>query len=186
MTTTIPWTPQAGAASALDSSDLTTVGRSDLTTPLLIVLAVCLLLAVAAIVAAALLSRPRRSPRTARPRGAHRDGSDRGAWRARVDEVVARYHDGALDREEAFARLAAVARDYASSASGRDMSAHTLDDLRHVPRDPGNRRGLDLLRQTIAALYPAEFADAGANAQARETSVEQAAEWVSALMERWR
>lgn len=173
-------------SAAIDSTDLNVVGRLDLTTPLLAVAVACALLAVALIVAAALLSRPRRRPAQPAPRGAHRGETGRSVWRRRVDEVVSLYHDGSIDREEAFTRLAAVARDFASSASGTDMSSRTLNDLRQVPRTPSNRRGLDLLRQTIEALYPAEFADAAANAQARGTTVEQAAEWVSALMERWR
>ena len=49
----------------------------------------------------------------------------------------------------------------------------------------GNRHGLDLLRQTIAALYPPEFADERFNAAAGEASVDEAAGWVATLIERW-
>ena len=87
---------------------------------------------------------------------------------------------------EAFLRLAAVARDYASAVSGRDMSAQTLSDLHRGDRDARHRDGLNLLRQTIEALYPAEFADPQLNSAARQTDVRQAAEWVSTLVERWR
>lgn len=171
---------------ALDTDDLTTVGSLDLTTPLAVVLAVCAVAAIMLIVLAAVLSRPKRSAPRQAPRGAHRSDADGNQWRRRIDEVVTLHDSGVIDREDAFTRLAAVARDYASTVSGKDMSSHTLNDLAHEPRRPNNRRGLDLLRQTIEALYPAEFADAGVNTQARDTSVEQAAEWVSTLVERWR
>ena len=46
--------------------------------------------------------------------------------------------------------------------------------------------GFTLLRQTIAALYPPEFANAEFNAQAKDATVEQAADWVLNLVERWR
>ena len=43
-----------------------------------------------------------------------------------------------------------------------------------------------MLRQTIAALYPPEFADERFNDSARQTDVEQAAQWVNRLVERWK
>ena len=55
-----------------------------------------------------------------------------------------------------------------------------------TPRTTGNQHGLTLLRQTIEALYPPEFADAERNHTAREATVEQAGEWVANLVERWR
>ena len=45
--------------------------------------------------------------------------------------------------------------------------------------------GFTLLRQTIAALYPPEFATPSSRAGEGRT-VEQAADWVLNLMERWR
>ena len=53
-------------------------------------------------------------------------------------------------------------------------------------RSTGNQQGLTLLRQTIEALYPPEFADAERNHIARQATVEQAGEWVANLVERWR
>ena len=47
-------------------------------------------------------------------------------------------------------------------------------------------KGLDALKQTIGALYPPEFADDARNRIAQTTSVQQAAEWVANLVERWR
>ena len=93
---------------------------------------------------------------------------------------------GELEREEAFAQLAAIARDFASTATGTDVRNQTLTDIEETPRTTGNQQGLTLLRQTIEALYPPEFADAERNHIARQATVEQAGEWVANLVERWR
>ena len=53
------------------------------------------------------------------------------------------------------------------------MSAQTLSDLHRGDRDARHRDGLNLLRQTIEALYPAEFADPQFNSAARQTDVRQ-------------
>ena len=79
--------------------------------------------------------------------------------------------------------LAAIARDFASNMSGRRMQANTLTDLRRLRRT-GVAVNWDLLRQTIAALYPPEFAQSE-HPQARGVSVRQAADWVLDLIERW-
>jgi len=173
------------ATLALKSDDLTPAGQIDMTGPFVAMLVAFLLLAAALITGVALLSRPRRNRVRTRPHGAHNGAGDKAAWRARIDDVVARHADGALGREDAFAELATIARDFASEATGRDLASHTLTDIRVEPRDPSTRSGLDLLRMTIAALYPPEFADAAVNAHAREASVEEAAGWVSNLVERW-
>ncbi|NEG54319.1 hypothetical protein [Bifidobacterium platyrrhinorum] len=170
---------------ALDSKDLTPVGQIDLTGPFIAVLAACLLLAAALIACVVVLSRPKRAKPKAVARGAHRAMGDKAYWRGRIDEVTARHADGSLDREEAFAELAAIARDFASDATGRDMKSHTLTDIRREPRNPATRQGLDLLRMTVAALYPPEFADMTVDAHARGVTVEEAAGWVSNLVERW-
>ncbi len=171
---------------AVDVDDLTVTGELTLTIPLVIAFVIFLLLAALLITLAVLLSRPSKKKKERTEKGAHRTASDKSVWRQRIDDVIGLYNSGGIDREEAFTRLAAVARDYATSVSGKDMTSHTLSDLAQEPRLPGNRRGLDLLRQTIEALYPAEFANAAVNAQARVTTVEQAADWVSTLVERWR
>lgn len=173
-------------ALSLKTDDLTIATSVDLTVPLLIVLLACLLVMAAAIALAVVLSRPRRRPAKPQAHGAHAIATGKGVWRTRIGSVVEDYDNGVIDREEAFLRLAAVARDYASAASGRDLSARTLSDLHREHPGSGHRDGLNLLRQTIEALYPAEFADPAVNAAAQRTDVAQAAEWVSSLVERWR
>ena len=93
---------------------------------------------------------------------------------------------GALPRHEAFVELSVIARDFAGAASGKELSSSTLTDLAYLNRTPANRQGLDALKQTIGALYPPEFADDARNRIAQTTSVQQAAEWVANLVERWR
>ena len=171
---------------ALNHEDLKPLEQLPLYGPLLIVLAASLALAIVAIVLAVLLSRPRRVEKRARTLGAHSPASGKSVWHGRINEVLARHQRGELARDESFDELARIARDYASTASGSDMSTQTLLDLNRGTRTDMNRRGLDLLRQTIAALYPPQFADDALNAQARDTSVEQACAWVSRLVERWR
>lgn len=169
---------------AVQNDDLTPVAQLDMTGPLVAVLAACLLLAATLIACVVLLSRPPRARRE-RTRGAHSMSTGKAAWHARIDEVTSRHAAGDIDREEAFLALAAIARDFASEATGRDLSTHTLADLRGERRDPSSRRGLDLLRMTIEALYPPEFADESVNAHARQADVAEAAGWVSNLVERW-
>lgn len=177
--------PTVAASWVLAASKFEPAGRIDLTTPLIVSLVAAVLLAVILIVAAVLLSRPRRVRVRPEPRGAHADARSRRQWHDRIDDVVAGHASGALTREEAFARLASIARDYASEASGRDMTSHTLADIRREPRTRTTKQGLDLLRMTISALYPPEFADATADPHVGEVSVEEAAGWVSNLVERW-
>ena len=148
--------------SSLNTDDLTVIPQLDLTVPLVAALLVCLAVMIAAIVLAVVLSRPRRKPRVSAARGVHAAATGKSVWRNRINAIVEDHDNNVIDREEAFLRLAAVARDYASAVSGRDMSAQT------------------------EALYPAEFADPQFNSAARQTDVRQAAEWVSTLVERWR
>lgn len=130
---------------------------------------------------------PRTQPRNSdRARGAHSNASSKAEWRARIDDVVARHESGALPRHEAFVELSVIARDFAGAASGKELSSSTLTDLAYLNRTPANRQGLDALKQTIGALYPPEFADDARNRIAQTTSVQQAAEWVANLVERWR
>ena len=143
--------------SSLNTDDLTVIPQLDLTVPLVAALLACLAVMIAAIVLAVVLSRPRRKPRVSAARGVHAAATGKSVWRNRINAIVEDHDNNVIDREEAFLRLAAVARDYASAVSGRDMS-----------------------------LYPAEFADPQFNSAARQTDVRQAAEWVSTLVERWR
>ena len=141
-------------------------------------------LAIIGIVLVAALSKPRRA-RIQAP-GAHAVQNQRMVWHRRIEEVVQRHEAGELNRVDAFSELAEIVRAYASATTGSDMAAHTLADFNAMPRTAANREGVDLLRQTIAALYPPEFADFASNAQAKTTTVRQAAGWVSNLVERWR
>ncbi|MCH9275330.1 hypothetical protein JS533_003440 [Bifidobacterium amazonense] len=167
-------------------ADLTPVPQLGLAAPLLAAIAGCLSLAIVLIVLAVVLSRPRRRPANTARRGNHATGGDLAAWRARIEGIVSRHESGELSRERAFVELAETARDFAGAATGRDMSASTLRDLSSLPRGTAERQGLDLLRQTVAALYPPEFADAALNGHAASISVREAAGWVSNLVERWR
>lgn len=174
---------------AIDVEGLTTIAPPDLSW-LVAATAVCAVMAVALTVATVVLSMPRRrEAHDAAPHGAHRESSPRWAWHERIDAIVSAERSGDISREEAFTRLAAVARDFASQAGNADMGASTLHEI--SAKTSGSEvgrfgaRGFTLLRQTIAALYPPQFADEQFNRQARETSVEQAASWVSNLVERW-
>ena len=170
---------------ALDVSGLQAAPQAGAPVPYLVALAALAAAAIALVALAVWLSRPR--TRTDRgPRGAHAHAGERGRWRERIDMIVRRHADGLITDREAFAQLAALVRLFASQTTGTDMRSRTLADIAAMPRDAGAGEGADLLRHTIAALYPPEFADSLTNAQARGTDVEQAAEWVRNLVERWR
>lgn len=167
--------------------DLHPVGRLDLSTPLILVSLGCLIVAVVLVVLIIVLSRPVHRTKTKQNRrGAHMDGNALDRWRGEVNDIVRRHESGELSREDAFVELADLARRFASEASGSDMSARTLSDLTVLPRTTGNRQSLDLLKHTIAALYPPEFADAALNRHAGAVGVREAAGWVANLIERWR
>ncbi|RSX54691.1 hypothetical protein [Bifidobacterium samirii] len=179
------WRPVPHVA-AIDVTGLTPVEPADLAGPLTVAVAGCLVAAVLFAVLVWFLSRPRRARRTRDRRGAHVDGAAAGRWHRMVADIVDGFESGAIDRQEAFVRLAQVARAFASARTGDDMSARTLVDLNRMPRSTGMRGGFDLLRQTIAALYPPEFADPALDRQAGAADVRQAAGWVDDLIERWR
>lgn len=166
---------------AVKTSGLKPVEQLDITTALIIVLTACLLVALALIAGVIVLSRPRRSK--PQPRAAHIANTNKAKWHQRIDDVLLRHKADELTSEQAFAELASICRNFASVHIGQDMSAHTLTDIRLEPRTPSSGSGLDLLRVTIEALYPPEFAARTVNAT--QTSVEDAAGWVSSLVERW-
>lgn len=166
--------------------DLTPTGPVALATPLSVAIIIAMAVAVVAIVLVVILSRPRRVTHAAVHHGAHGETASADRWRTLINDVVDRYHAGTLDRESAFVELARLTRRFATQATGERLDASTLRDLSMLPRTPGNRAGLDLLRQTIEALYPAEFADASRDAHAGAIDVDEAAGWVSNLVERWR
>ncbi len=170
----------------LAEDDLVIKDQIHLENGLAVVIAVCLLLAVVLVALVVWLARPSRKPANIVNRGRHDALDGKTVWHQRIDDVVSRHARGELEREEAFAQLAAIARDFASTATGTDVRNQTLTDIEETPRTTGNQQGLTLLRQTIEALYPPEFADAERNHIARQATVEQAGEWVANLVERWR
>ena len=145
----------------------------------------CALAAIGFIVAVIVLSRPKSPGEGHFTRESRHAMTDKEIWHTRIDDIVEQHERGVIDRDEAFTRLAELTRQFASTGFNRNMSNHTLTDLKREPRIPSNQHSLDLLRQTIAALYPPEFADAEYNEQARETTVEEASAWVATLVERW-
>ena len=158
----------------LAEDDLVIKDQIHLENGLAVVIAVCLLLAVVLVALVVWLARPSRKPAKIVNRGRHDAFAGKTVWHQRIDDVVSRHARGELEREEAFAQLAAIARDFASTATGTDVRNQTLTDIEETPRTTGNQQGLTLLRQTIEALYPPEFADAERNHIARQATVEQA------------
>ena len=74
---------------ATDPGDLRPVESLALTTPLVVAIVACLLLAVGLIALIIMLSRPAHKPRNSdRARGAHSNASSKAEWRARIDDVV--------------------------------------------------------------------------------------------------
>lgn len=183
----IPITTTADITMAIKLDDLNPVGELDQSGMLTAMLAGCVAIACLLIVLIIVLSRPRTiPPRAPRPKGAHHPTGGTRVWHQRIDAVVQRYHAQDITRDQAFTELAAIAREYASGVSGTVMATQTLSDLNRATPPTSGKEGFTLLRQTIAALYPPQFADERYNDAARTTSVEQGAEWVSALVERWR
>ena len=178
--------PRILHVAAIDVSDLAPVMPADLSGPLAAAVAGGVVVAAAAVALAWFLSRPRRMRKVRDRRGTHVDGAAAQRWHRMVADIVATHESGAIDRQEAFVRLARVARAFASTRTGDDMGARTLTDLTRVPRSTGTSGGIDLLRQTIAALYPPEFADPASDRAAGGVAVRQAAGWVDDLIERWR
>lgn len=173
------------AVMALDTTGLDPSGTLDLNAPLIAASAIALVAAVALIVAAVLLSRPSKRKAPAPAGGAHAVHNGKEGWQRTIDDIVKRYKEGILSKQEAFAELAAVARGFASEASGSRLDSHTLVDIKRQ-RHAGDDGNWVLLRQTIAALYPPEFADGEHHPIAKDASVAEAAGWVSSMVERWR
>lgn len=118
--------------------------------------------------------------------GAHSAHTSLSQWRQRIEDVRIQYHQEHISSDQAYILLAEIARDFASERLQTDISAQTLTDLQALERARHHAQGIDLLRQTIAALYPPEFADQQTHALAREVHVDQAAGWVANLVERWK
>ena len=115
---------------AVNTDDLRPAESIDLATPLIIAGVLGVLLAMALIAGAVILSRPRRSHDKPQPRGAHLSDTAKTQWHVRIDDVLARYHAGTIDRETAFIELAAICRGIASAHTGSEVRAHTLVVIR--------------------------------------------------------
>jgi hypothetical protein len=147
-------------------------------------LIICAAFAVAAILAIVIpIALARRKPHVKK---VSRHGMSRNPekWRDEVSNVVLRYHAHKIESPEAYAELARIAREFASLRLGTDLTTKTLTDL-NLHHQVGGKAHFDSLKQTISALYPAEFADANSNTAAKESSVETAADWVDSMIERW-
>lgn len=115
----------------------------------------------------------------------HVHHAEKQAWRKDIEEVVKKYHKNELTQDQACAKLAAIARKYVSRMSGENIYTHTLVEISSLRLKWQNKKAADSLRQTIAALYPTEFAKCENNEQERNNTVEKAAEWVLVLLEGW-
>lgn len=140
------------------------------------------LLALVAIIVPILLRRRGAKPTQSVSR--HSAARTPGKWRGAVEQVRTDYHQGRLGEADAYAQLASIARGFASQRLGTDLTSKTLLDL-NLHHQVGNKKYFDTLKQTISALYPAEFADEASNRAAAESSVDSAATWVDTMIERW-
>lgn len=173
-----------GTNAAIDTSHIHVLANLD-TKQLWIVALVALVCALAVTATVVWLWQPRKL-KAAKKTGAHSRISRTDPWHERIEGVEHAFESGDMSREKAFVALARIAREYASHNLSKDVRTHTLTEFGNESRTGANKHGLDLLRQTIAALYPPEFADSANNAQAKESSVHEAARWVGRLTERWR
>lgn len=176
-------------AAAVDVNDLHPVTDVPVASLLPIVTMACFIALLILIVAIVIMSRPRRAKRVAAPRGSHNALAPVSQWKSRVHDIVERNGAGKLAR----GRLRrARRRGEGLRVAGQQRGAR-FDDaagdrvtFRRLLAGDSGVHGFTLLRQTIAALYPPEFANAEFNAQAKDATVEQAADWVLNLVERWR
>lgn len=144
----------------------------------------CIFLTVLTIALAIFL--PRFHRRGQDQRGNHTSVSPKKDWLRQIDQVVADHGDGRLTRDQAMKDLAGIARRFASQSWNQDMSTKTLTEIKTQPRTNSTSQGLDLLRQTIDALYPPEFASPASLTASDTVGVDEAANWVRSLIERWR
>lgn len=170
----------------LAEENLTVKGQIHLENGLVATIVICLLGIVILVALAVWLSQPSSRPSKNDSHGRHDALAGKSVWHQRIEDIVSRHAKGELEREDAFARLAAIVRDFVSTTTGTDMRNQTLTDIESMPRTTGNQQNLTLLRQTIEAFYPPEFANSEHNRIAKDATVEQAGEWVANLVERWR
>jgi len=98
-------------------------------------------------------TRPARAPRAERHeplRGAALEHVRR-AYVARIDGVVAEHAAGRVSTRDAFQQLSPLVRRFAFEASGFPAHTKSLDELRREHPGP--------LVETVATMYPAEFAE---------------------------
>lgn len=143
----------------------------------------CLVTALTLCLLIAFLSKPKKKKLP--PPTESRILTDKDKWKHRIAEVVNSYENGHYNQAQSMEQLAEIVRSFASQATGTDLTTLTLAELNQQPRTNDNREQLDLLRQTISALYPPEFANPKINKQAQEAQVSEAAHWVSTFVERW-
>lgn len=171
---------------SIDTDDLHPTGALTYTNTLLFVLLACTTIAVAIIIITVLLSKPKREkPAQQLSKSAHATGSMKQQYMNTINDICEQYHAQTLTREDAFEQLASLCRTFASHCYGQSLNSATLAELPRS-RDAREQHNFTLLRTTISALYPPEFADAQHHPIAKNTSVDQAADWVRALIERWR
>lgn len=105
------------------------------------------------------------------------------AWILAVQKTREAFHNNEITKEEAYTQLSHIARAFASDQLGGDFSAQTLLDLRRH-KHLNSKQQFESLRQTIAALYPPEFAPPH-NVAAQEADVDTAAQWVESMISGW-
>lgn len=151
---------------------------------LITIVVLCALIAISAL-AVILIGGMKRKPVASsdQRRAPKRSASE---WKTRINSVQKDFNRGLLTEKQAYQRLSTLARQFASAKLGKDMTKHTLAEMRQETSvDPKHKGDFDSLRQTIEALYPPEFASDDWNASARSATVEEATKWVSSLVERW-
>ena len=139
----------------LAEDDLVIKDQIHLENGLAVVIAVCLLLAVVLVALVVWLARPSRKPAKIVNRGRHDALAGKTVWHQRIDDVVSRHAQGELEREEAFAQLAAIARDFASTATGTDVRNQTLTDIEETPRTTGGPAGSHLAQANHRGIVSA-------------------------------
>jgi hypothetical protein len=151
--------------------------------PLIIVGLTCIFITIFLCFVAFVLSRPQK--KLPEPSSIRISTERKSRWKTNIETVTQDFHEHRITQTQAMNQLAIIVRTFASEAMGTDLSTKTLAELNQQQRNKNNSKQLDLLRQTIAALYPPEFADPQINRQAHETQVTDAANWVSTLVEEW-
>ena len=139
----------------LAEDDLVIKDQIHLENGLAVVIAVCLLLAVVLVALVVWLARPSRKPAKIVNRGRHDALAGKTVWHQRIDDVVSRHARGELEREEAFAQLAAIARDFASTATGTDVRNQTLTRHRRDASDHGEPAGSHLAQANHRGIVSA-------------------------------